>query len=342
MVEPIPPVSVLRAFEAAVKHKSFSKAGDSLGVSQSAISHSIRDLEIIIGKKLFNRTSRHTYPTPDALMLCDAIRGGFETIHNAVAYCRSTSDENELIVSSFPGFAVKWLFPRLIRFDAACPDIAVSLRTLGAVREVGEGEADIALHYGLKAAYRSFDVEPLLEEDLIPVCSPEYLADSSRLNSAEDLANHTLLNDEMVSAEGVQSLWNYWLEQIDVPRLVTRKRRSFGQSNMVIQAALENRGVALGRTPLIIDDLRDRKLVIPFGPRIPSPFRYSIVTFNLKRKKEQVTAFKSWIMEEAEKTSKEFEQLLDSISNDDSAGMSRKPSEFSSTEDERLSTKGMD
>ena len=135
---------MLRAFEAAVSLKSFSKAGDSLGVSQSAISHSIKDLEIIVGKKLFTRMSRHTFPTMDALVLCKAVRNGFETIHNAVAYCQPSGDENELIISCFPGFAVKWLFPRLINFDTRHPTIAVSLRTLGTVREIGEGEADTA------------------------------------------------------------------------------------------------------------------------------------------------------------------------------------------------------
>ncbi len=182
------------------------------------------------------------------------------------------------------------------------------------MREIGEDEADIALHYGSKA-YENFCVEPLLEEQLIPVCSPEYLADSPPLESREDLANHTLLCNEVVSAKGIQSLWSYWLEQLELPAIISSKRRTFGQSNMVIQAALEGRGVALGRTSLIVDDLKDKKLVVPFGPAMPSPFRYSVVTFDQVRKSEQVAAFQAWIMEEADKTVREFELMLDSILN---------------------------
>lgn len=312
MVDPIPPVSVLRAFEAAVRFKSFSKAAEALGVSQSAVSHSIKDLEIIVRKKLFKRTARHTLPTTDALILRDAICNGFETIHSAVAHCQLTGDKNELVISCFPGFAVKWLFPRLIDFDTRHPTIAVSLTTLGTVREIGEDEADLALHYGSKA-YENFCIEPLLEEYLVPVCSPEYLAKSPPLRSREDLTDHTLLCDEVVSIEDIQSLWSYWLEQFKLSRLPSAKRRTYGQSNMVIQAALEGRGIALGRTSLIVDDLKENKLVVPIGPAIPSPFRYSMVTFDKDRKNEQVVAFKAWIKKEADKTVREFALLLDAI-----------------------------
>ena len=306
---PIPPVSVLRSFVAAVQFMNFSKAGAHLGVSQSAVSHSIKDLEIIIGKQLFTRTARRTRPTADALILYDAIQNGFRIIHSAVNYCRSSEHANEIVVSCFPGFAVKWLFPRLIKFDHSHPDIAISMRTMGTVREIREDEADIGIHYGLDA-YENYSVAKLPEEQLIPVCSPEYLADAPPLNSPDDLGRHTLLCDEMATTLRSQSLWGYWLEQHKISPTMYPTYRNFGQSNMVIQAALEGRGVALGRTLLVIDDLREGKLVTPFGSPISSPYMYSLVTFDESRKADRVAAFNTWIISEAEKSALEFEAIL--------------------------------
>lgn len=305
---PIPPVSVLRAFAAAVQYKSFSKAGAYLGVSQSAISHSVKDLEIVVGKQLFTRTARQTHPTADALALYEAIQLGFKTIHSAVNYCRS-SNAHELVVSSFPGFAVKWLFPRLINFDHRFPDIAISMRTMGTIREIQEYEADIGIHYGLDA-YENYSLEKLPHEMLIPVCSPGYLADAPPLRSSGDLGAHTLLCDEMPAAAHGQSLWNYWLEQNGVAAVVHPTFRHFGQSNMVIQAALEGRGVALGRTLLVVDDLKSGKLVAPFGSPIRSPYQYMLVTFDQSRKASRVAAFNAWIISEAIESAREFDSLL--------------------------------
>jgi LysR family glycine cleavage system transcriptional activator len=310
---PIPPVSVLRSFVAAVRFRNFSKAGVHLGVSQSAISHSIKDLEIIIGKQLFTRTARRTHPTADALILYEAIQHGFKIIHGAVNYCRSSVSESELIVSCFPGFAVKWLFPRLINFDLRYPGMAISLRTIGTIREIREDEADIGIHYGLEA-YENYSVDKLPEEWLIPVCSPKYLADAPRLNSAEDLSRHTLLCDEIPTALHSQSLWGYWLEKHDLSSMLYPTYRYFGQSNMVIQAALEGRGVALGRTLLVVDDLKDGKLVTPFGTPVLSPYHYSLVTFDKTRKADRIAAFNAWIISEAKKSAQEFEATLNSRS----------------------------
>lgn len=311
MIYPIPPVSVLRSFVAAVEYRNFSKAGAHLGVSQSAVSHSIKDLEIIVGKQLFTRTARRTIPTAEALVLYEAVQQGFRTIYSAVNYCRSAGNEGELVVSCFPGFAVKWLFPRLIRFDRAYPGVAISMRTLGTVREIHEDEADIFIHYGLEA-YERYSVDKLPEEQLIPVCSPEYLAQAPALDSAQDLRHHTLLCDEIPSSLRNQSLWGYWLDQHDVPPMFYPKYRNFGQANMVIQAALEGRGVALGRTLLVVDDLKSGKLVVPFGMPLPSPYHYSLVTFSQTRKADQVKEFKDWITIETQQSTKEFQDMLSS------------------------------
>lgn len=306
---PIPPVSVLRSFVAAVQFKNFSKAAAHLGVSQSAISHSIKDLEIIIGKQLFTRTARRTHPTADALVLYEAVQHGLKIIHSAVNYCRSSGNENELVVSCFPGFAVKWLFPRLINFDHSYPDMAMSMRTLGTTREIRDDEADIVIHYGL-SAYENFSVEKLPDERLIPVCSPDYLANAPPLSSPADLHRHTLLCDEMPSTLRSQPSWSYWLEHHELATAFVPKYRHFGQANMVIQAALEGRGVALGRTLLVVDDMKNGKLIAPFGAPVSSPYHYSLVTFDQTRNVDRVGAFKKWVVSEAQLSAREFDTIL--------------------------------
>ncbi len=312
MLDPIPPTSVLRAFEAAVRFKNFSKAADHLGVSQSAISHAIKDLEIIVGKKLFTRNARRTAPTADAILLCEAVRNGFKQIHEAVQECRATQNANELVVSCFPGFAVKWLFPKLINFDTEHPGIAVSLKTLVGARKVAEDEADIAIDYVSKGSV-VYSAEMLAEEHLIPVCSPEYLQNNGPLETPGDLHRHALLCDEVNAPEGVQTLWTHWLESVGVPSSILATRRTFGQSNMVIQAAVEGRGVALGRTMLIAEDLQQKRLVAPFGPAVPSPYGYYLVAAGGDRKAENVAAFKSWIAKEANKTVTEHNRFLEKV-----------------------------
>ena len=302
-MKPLPPINTLRIFEAAVRHQSFTKAADELGLTQSAVSHRIKDLEQYVGSELFHRKSRKSIPTKNGNSLAEAIRTGFNTIGDAVANIKTTRDDNCLMVSLLPGFAVKWLFPRLINFDDLHPDITVSLIAQSSLADLLGGEADIAIRYG-RGNYPGLNVIKLHDEKMFPVCSPDYLRSSPTLKQPSDLAGHTLLFDNISTIDGITPGWSTWLSQTSTPDLQPLEKRQYGQSNMVIQAALADRGVALGRGLLVADDLASGQLIKPFEQEMLSGFSYYLVHPKTHSDKSKIRDFSQWIIEEIQQSEK--------------------------------------
>jgi LysR family glycine cleavage system transcriptional activator len=300
----------MRALEAAIRHESFSLAAQELGITQSAISHQIKDLEIKLRVPLFRRLARQTVPTDDARLLGRAIRTGVSTIQTAVEKIMNREDDNAIVISALPGFAVQWLFPRLIDFDERHPGISVSLGTSGRLSDIAAGEADMAVRYG-RGNYRGVVVEKLLDDHMFPVCSASFLAEHGPIDSPAALLSHTLLIDDTRNIDGVEPTWQSWFELAGEPFMPRADFKKFGQSNMVIQAALAGRGVALGRSALVVDALAERKLVIPVDRAFPSGFSHYLVTAKTQRDVPSVALFRDWIKEQAEVSNANIKQLLD-------------------------------
>ena len=293
----LPPTNTLRTLEAAVRLQSFTRAANELGVTQSAVSHQIKDLELYLGSELFLRKSRKCLPTHEGLSLAESIRDGFDTISKVLDSIKSAKPEDKLMISLLPGFAVKWLFPRLINFDQLHPNITVSLIAQPDLADLLGGEADLAIRYG-RGNYPGLTVTKLHEETMFPVCSPQYIASSSRLKKPKDLARHTLLWDSVRTIDGVTPNWDSWFSLAGCPNLQTAETRQYGQSNMVIQAALAGRGVALGRSLLVADDIACGRLVIPFGPKVLSGFSYYLAFPKAHREQDAINKFAAWIKQE--------------------------------------------
>lgn len=295
MFDTIPTVSALRAFEAAARLGSFSAAAKELGVTQGAISQHMKSLEKSSGLPLFMRLPRGVAATPEGRRVAEAVRGGLERIEAALG---PRDSERALTVSVLPGFAVKWLFPRLIEFDQQYPEIEVSISTSARLLDFAGGEADIAIRYG-RGSYPGLAVEHLLDDDLFPVCSPRLLEGGPPLRDAADLGHHVLLHDEIKEIDGIQPGWASWFRHCGLQPPQAANHRRFGQSNMVIQAAIEGMGVALGRHPLVIDDLNAGHLVRPFGAAVPSGFAYYLVCPRGTLDRPKVRAFRDWLHVEA-------------------------------------------
>jgi len=303
----------MRALAAAIRHESFSSAAADLGITQSAISHQIKDLEIKLGVPLFHRLARRTAPTEEARTLGRAIGTGLSLIEQAVEEIIARDDKSAVVISALPGFAVQWLFPRLIDFDQRHPGISVSLGTSDKLSDIAGGEADMAVRYG-RGNYRGVVVEKLLDDYMFPVCSAKFLKDHGPFDAPAELLGHTLLVDDTRNIDGFEPNWQSWFEQLGQPFAPTLKFKKFGQSNMVIQAALMGRGIALGRSALVIDALREGKLVIPVRRAFPSGFGHYLITAGNRRQRPVVVLFRRWIREQAALSNAEIDHLLGSAS----------------------------
>lgn len=290
------PYNALRAFEAVVRLRGFGRAAETLGVTQSAVSQHVRTLEDWTGRKLLVRGPRETLPTPEGQALADAIMEGLGRIEAVCTELKSPADADfTLVVSCPPGFAVNWLFPRLLRFDQAHPDIPVSIAT-----QTGKAETEIwdaAIRYG-PGGFSGMEAVRLMGERLFPVCAPSLTA---HLASITDLANQTLLVDELAVNVGTPPTWDFWAATHGITLPHARRIRRFGQSNLAVEAARQGLGVALGREPLVIDALIAGDLVRPFPETALSEYAYWLTLPRHAPKSGPIKAFSDWILNEAQR-----------------------------------------
>ncbi|WP_050603692.1 LysR substrate-binding domain-containing protein [Ruegeria sp. 6PALISEP08] len=286
------PYSALRAFEAVVRHSGFSPAATELGVSQSAVSQHVRTLEEWLGRELLVRGARQSRPTREGELLALAISEGLGRISDVCAQLRDkTRSDRTIVISCLPGFAFNWLFPRLLRFDMAHPDLSISIATDTGQFPFSGADADIGIRYGL-GDYPGCQVDLLMNEQLFPVCAPSLLPD---LQKVGDLERHTMLVDENLHHGAVSPTWEFWARRCGLTLPTALRTRRLGQSNMVVQAAIEGLGVALGREPLVIDMMADGRLARPFAEVTQSPLSYWLVRPHETKDSAKVAEFLNWI-----------------------------------------------
>lgn len=298
MLPALPPLSQLRAFEAAERLKSFTRAAEELGTTQSAVSHHVGSLELVAGTALFARRGRGVVPTAEGARLAGAVRDGLGRVAATLTQLRRAGDARRVVVSAMPGFAVKWLFPRLIRFDEHHPgidvDVAVSVQAI----DFTTSEVDLAIRYG-QSGTAGLHVEKLIGEVMAPVCSPRLRRGLRPLRCVADLTRHVVLHDEVREVDGQEPTWRRWLAAAGADGVAMPHSRRFGQSNMVVDAAVDGLGVALGRSPLVAADLAAGRLVVPFGPPLDLGLGYYIVCPHQALTRSSVRSFVAWLRREA-------------------------------------------
>jgi LysR family glycine cleavage system transcriptional activator len=295
----LPPLNALRAFEAAARHMNFSRAADELSVTPGAVSQQIQNLEDYIGASLFKRTSKGLLLTDAAQTALPALREAFDRLAEAASLLSAAEEGRRLTVSVAPSFAAKWLVPRLGRFEAAHPDVDVWLSAGLELVDFAAGEVDLAIRYG-RGVYPGLEVRRLLGETVTPVASPALLAETP-LNGLSDLANHVLLHDGSPDADDSCPDWSMWLAARGVKGVDGARGPRFNQSSLVIEAAVNGRGVALAKQTLAQADLDAGRLVAPFDIATAVDFAYYIVHPKAKGRLAQVKAFVAWLLDEAER-----------------------------------------
>ncbi len=297
----LPPLNALRVFEAAARHLSFTKAAEELHVTPGAVSQQIKALEEFIGAKVFRRTNRALLLTDSAQASLPLLREAFDKLEEAARVLAAPGDAKRLNVSVAPSIAAKWLVPRLDRFHDAHPDFEVWVSADMDIVDFAVDDVDVAIRYGA-GEYPGLEVELLMAETIIPVCSPRLMLGERPLKSPADLADHTLLHDGAPDKDDSAPTWPMWLKAAGVCGVDGERGPKFNQSSLVIEAAVAGKGVALAKAALALADLEAARLVSPFDVATPSRFAYFIVHPASKGRVKAVRAFKAWLMEEAAAT----------------------------------------
>ena len=294
----LPPLNALRAFEAAARHLNFSRAADELAVTPGAVSQQIQNLEDYVGAALFKRTPKGLLLTDAAQTALPALREAFDRLAEAASMLTAAVDGRRLTVSVAPSFAAKWLVPRLGKFEEAHPHVDVWVSAGMELVDFASGEIDIAIRYGA-GRYPGLEVARLMQETVIPVAAPELLA-ANPLNDIDELAGHILLHDGSPDADDSCPDWTMWLAARGIRGVDGARGPRFNQSSLVIEAAVNGRGVALAQRALAQADLDAGRLVAPFQIATAVDFAYYVVHPKAKGRLPQVKAFVSWLTAEAQ------------------------------------------
>ncbi|MDP3661075.1 transcriptional regulator GcvA [Phenylobacterium sp.] len=294
----LPPLNALRAFEAAARHLNFSRAADELSVTPGAVSQQIQNLEDYVGASLFKRTPKGLLLTDAAQTALPALREAFDRLAEAASLLTAAVDGRRLTLTAAPSFAAKWLVPRLGKFEQAFPQVDVWLSAGLELVDLTTGEVDVAIRYG-GGRYPGLEVRRLMSETVLPVISPELLA-AQPLAEPKDLMNHILLHDGSPEPDDSCPDWAMWLAARGVRGVDGARGPRFNQSSLVIEAALNGRGVALAKRTLAQADLEAGRLIAPLQIATAVDFAYYLVHPKPKGRLPQVKAFVNWITAEAE------------------------------------------
>lgn len=274
----------LRCFEATARCRSFTKAAQELCITQGAVSQQVKQLEAFLQRPLFLRTPRALMPTPEGQWLSVVLRESFQAIEGTLGQLRSVQDDRPVTLSCAPSFAMGWLTPRLGDLFRSHPQI--DLRVVGEFhaldRERMEGDAvAAAIRFDL-GEYHDLLATEFLDEWLLPVASPAFLAAHPELRTAADLrAPHLLHDTSPWVGAGPYEEWEHWLDGARVEAATPGDLgggHHFNLSQMAIGSALAGQGVAMGRAALVLDDIAAGRLLSPFGPPVRSRAGYYFVT----------------------------------------------------------------
>jgi LysR family glycine cleavage system transcriptional activator len=290
-------LNALRAFEAVVRHMSFAKAAEELSVTPGAISQQVKLLEDYYCIRLFRREGRRIALTDDASKVVPTLTAGFDLLARATALLQANKAGGVVRVTCPPTFAVKWLAPRLGDFAIEHPGIQVTVDSSGRLVDLRREEPDVGIRYG-GGVWRGLRAERLFGENLTPVCSPSYLAESP-IASVEDLAKARLIHDLTMESTGLDYPdWGIWFERQNLP--VPREGAlHFSSSLAAIQAAVDDHGVILGRSTLVEDELEEGRLVATCGPTMASGYAYYLVVPDDGSLSNAAETFRSWLLDEA-------------------------------------------
>ena len=298
----LPSLNAMRAFEAAARHLSFTRAAEELHVSQGAVSHHVKTLEEQLETKLFDRKPGGLALTEAGAAYLPVLRDAFDRLARGTADITQRHTSNILTVSVSPNFAARWLVHRLGDFAATHPDI--DLRVSAAMEHIdfAEGDLDVAVRHG-DGSWTDLHVTPLIREEVYPVISPTLLERGPPLNEPNDLRHFTLLHD--LSSRG----WSDWLDKAGADKVDVERGPFFNMTSLALDAAVTGQGVALARRALATQDLVGGRLLRPFDITLTSERGYFIVCPEASADIPKIVRFREWLLAENQRDLKKLKAL---------------------------------
>jgi LysR family glycine cleavage system transcriptional activator len=288
----LPSLNGLRAFEAAARHLSFTQAASELNVTQTAISHQIKRLELELGVRLFVRQNRSLTLTPEASQYLPGVRAAFNDLKLATDRLLRKDQDHVLTVSTLASLAAKWLLPRLSAFQEAHPGIDVRITTSTGLVDFQRDNVDAAIRYG-RGQWPGVRADWLMADEVFPVCSPALANGTKPLKCPEDLREHVLLHTSNANSDD----WRLWLTAAGLPADLSKQPGvTFDLIFMTIQAAIDGIGVAMGRTSYVQDDIAKGRLVVPFKIALPADAGFYLVSPQARADSPKLSAFREWLV----------------------------------------------
>ena len=293
----LPPTNSLVVFEAAARHRNFTRAAEELQVTQSAVSRQIQLLEEHLGTTMFQRRSRGLELTPEGERLQRAVAMGLEHIANVAADIRRHRIPGELTIATSVTFASYWLMARLANFRAAHPEIELRLVASSPVYDLTAAGIDLAIRYG-DGEWPGVDAERMFDDEIWPVCAPGYLADRPEIASPADLLGETLLHLSKFDRNWVT--WDTFLEAFGVSGNPQQRGLIYDNYMVLIQSALRGEGIALCGRKLAEDFIEQGELVRPIEEALKSERGFYLLRPKDQPMSHSAREFHNWLLAEAQ------------------------------------------
>ena len=297
MSDRLPPLTALRAFDAAARHMSFAKAAEELSVTPAALSFQIKSLEEHLGAPVFRRLNRAVELTEAGRTLAPGTADAFHTLSVAWRAAKRLQDEQTLTVTAGPAFTAKWLAPRLYEFAQAHPEVELRFSASLRLMDFARDEVDVAIRFGTEVDPGLYSLT-LAEDWVAPVMAP---ALAQKYKTPESLVDAPLIFDDSIGFLRPKRDWEAWFRAMGIDFAPTHGPR-FSQANHAIDAALAGVGVVLGRRALVVKDIADGRLVLPFPQALMTGAQFRFLCPEGTEDRPQVKAFREWMVKEIGKT----------------------------------------
>lgn len=293
MARRLPSLNALRAFEAGARHLSFTRAAEELSVTQTAISHQVRQLEARLGVRLFERRGRALKLTAQGQLLYPALARSFDAMAEAVNLVAAASSQQALTVSVTPTFGTRWLAQRLGRFWRQHPDVDLRLHHSVQLVDLRRDDVDVAVRFG-RGDWPGVEAEKLIRAQATPLCSPALLKGKHALKTPADLRHHVLIHQKDYQE------WTEWLAAAGVRDVNSQRGPVIDDANAIIRATIEGDGVMIAVPQVMAPEIEAGRLVAPFVTKPDPAFAYYLVYLPEAMARADVRAFRDFLVQETD------------------------------------------